>query len=243
MIKPRVLVCAPTSDKKHYVKSEWLQKMQQLTYPNYDILVVDNSKDEEYYKKEFLDEGITARHVPPTGNVIEYITASQNVILDYFKEHNYDYMFMCESDVLPPNNVIEYLMHYDKPVVTLPYAINYQESPSICWQMIEDTYAEKQTLLMDDLLTVGKWKGGLQEVFACGIGCTLIHRDVFNYVTRFRADANANEAKKTATVFSDTYFYKDLYEQNIPAYMCQEQGLAIHKWSDWNKNEEFNSIK
>lgn len=243
MIKPSVLVCAPTSDKKHYCKNEWLQKMQQLSYPNYDIMVVDNSKDEEYYKEEFLDKGITARRVIPEGNVIEYITASQNVILDYFKEHNYDYMFMCESDVFPPDNVIEFLMHYNKPVITLPYAINYRECPSVCWQMMEDTYAHRQTLLMDDVLTVAKWQGGAQEVFSCGIGCTLIHKDVFQYVKQFRSDAVAGETKKESTVFSDTYFYRDLQRENIPAYMCQDAGLAVHKWSDWNKNEEFINIK
>ena len=48
---PKVLVCCPTSDKKEYCDEEYFEQLQSLTYPNYQVFISDNSKNNQYIKK------------------------------------------------------------------------------------------------------------------------------------------------------------------------------------------------
>ena len=131
----------------------------------------------------------------------------------------YDYIFMCESDVFPPENIIEYLLHHELPVVTAPYFINYKENhPVVCVQELEPMYINKQSMLLSGDSVFSKWDGELHRVFSCGIGCTLIDMRVFDTV-QFRHKEKDREVKTHSSVFSDTFFYKDLQDNGIPAYM------------------------
>jgi len=236
----KVLIIAPTSDKKHYCKDKWLKHILSLDYLFYDVLIVDNSEDPEYHKREFIDKGVRCIHVRPEGNVVDYITASQNVALQYFRDHPiYDYMFIVESDVFPPKNAIQYLISLQKPVVTLPYFINYRDNhPALCWQIMESTYMKRNSMLLDGLLGFNRFDGGLKEVFACGIGCTMIQREVWDYIKCFRSETQEREHIEDRSVFSDTFFYRDLQKEGIPAYMDQSY-ICEHDWSDWNEHKDF----
>ncbi len=236
----RILLAAPTSKAKHYCKDAWLNHLNKLTYHSFDVLIVDNTPGEEYYLEEFCGKGFKAIHVEPEGTVVEYITESQNAMLKYFRDHPvYDALFILESDVFPPYNVIEYLMHFDKPVITFPYFINYRDNhPAICLQNMEKTYVQRQTVLADGLNTFNDWNGELKQVFASGIGCTLIKREVFDYIKEFRCKTDGRETLKDSSVFSDTFFYRDLNKEGIPAYITTD-GIAQHNWSDWNEHKDF----
>jgi hypothetical protein len=237
-MNPRVLLIAPTSDKKHYCKDEWLKHIQSLTYTNYDIFICDNSEDPEYYVKEFIEKGINCYHLEPKGHVVEYISHSQQILIEYAKGMKYDYVFMCESDVFPPLNIIEYLLTHERLVVTAPYFINYRDNhPTVCVQEIEPTYISKQSMLLSGESVFNRWDGELHKVFSCGIGCTLIDMQVFNYIN-FRSAKKGGEYSMNESVFSDTYFYKDLQDNQIPAFM-DTSVICEHRWSDWNKHNDF----
>ena len=51
MNKPKILVGCPTSFHKEYALEQYAESIKALTYPNYDILLVDNSKDDVYFKR------------------------------------------------------------------------------------------------------------------------------------------------------------------------------------------------
>ena len=51
MKNPKVLVGCPTSFHKEYALKEYADAVKSLDYNNYDILLVDNSQDNDYYKK------------------------------------------------------------------------------------------------------------------------------------------------------------------------------------------------
>jgi len=48
---PKVLIACPTSDKKDYCLDDWYENILKTEYPNYTILMVDNSHDETYHNK------------------------------------------------------------------------------------------------------------------------------------------------------------------------------------------------
>ena len=45
----RILVAAPTFNGMKYCQDKSLFRIKELDYGNYDILIVDNSKDKNYY--------------------------------------------------------------------------------------------------------------------------------------------------------------------------------------------------
>ena len=48
-MNPKVLVGAPVCDLYEYCFDEFLDAIIGLNYDNYDILLVDNSKDDKYF--------------------------------------------------------------------------------------------------------------------------------------------------------------------------------------------------
>ena len=48
---PRILIAAPTSIIKRYILIDWYIHIKTFTYSNLDILIVDNSLDENYHKE------------------------------------------------------------------------------------------------------------------------------------------------------------------------------------------------
>ena len=48
---PKVLVGCPTSDYKSYCIEKYAESVKRLSYKNYDILIVDNSEKDGYFKR------------------------------------------------------------------------------------------------------------------------------------------------------------------------------------------------
>jgi len=47
----RILIGCPTSDYKEYSLKEYLEGIKNLTYKNFDLVLVDNSKNDYYFNK------------------------------------------------------------------------------------------------------------------------------------------------------------------------------------------------
>ena len=50
-MNPKVLVGCPTYEGKEYILDRYIERVKEFTYDNYDILLVDNSKTNDYAKK------------------------------------------------------------------------------------------------------------------------------------------------------------------------------------------------
>ena len=48
---PKILVGCPTASTHGYCLKEYANAVKSLTYPNYEVLLVDNSKDDSYFKR------------------------------------------------------------------------------------------------------------------------------------------------------------------------------------------------
>lgn len=114
VLPPKVLVTCPVYDGKEYCFQKWVNMAKSLTYPNYDILVVDNSKTEDFYNK-YKDQ-IPMIHLtfgPEEKDDNMYrVCRSMNEVRKHFLKGGYDYWMNIEADNIPPPDVIETLMKY-----------------------------------------------------------------------------------------------------------------------------------
>ena len=116
LVVPKILVTCPTHQVKEYCFQEWIDNVKNLTYPNYDILVVDNSPDDSYVKK--WGSQVPMIHLPNQDQdpqrMGNRICNSMAVAQKHFLEGNYTHWMNIEADNIPPKNVIEVLLKYGK---------------------------------------------------------------------------------------------------------------------------------
>ena len=232
---PKILVAAPTSDKKDYCFKEYATQLKSFTYPNYDTYLVDNSEDDKYIETIWA-EGIDADHVTPGGSPIEYISLCQNIIRNKVLAGEYSWLLMLETDNFVPNNLLEYLMGYGNEVHTFPYFILNGSSTTLCMQGTPSKLGYKLGSKLPPESSFEMFQGKVDlienykigddyELYASGTGCTFIHRTVLEKI-EFRIDKPRHKA-----AFSDTYFYIDLKKKGIPI-VLDTTLIPIHKRSN-----------
>ena len=231
-MNPKVLVGCPTSDYKAYCLDEYANTIKNLSYDDYDILLVDNSKTNEYSKR-IKKLGLNVIKDKYTESARERIVNSRNILREYAIKNNYDYLLSLEQDVIPPKDIIEKLLRHNKKVVSGIYYIhnrmpngNIHLIPLI--NILEDNKETMRTLNYSEL-NFAK----LLKIFSCGLGCLLIHRDVLKEV-KFRY-------VKEIDTHDDRWFCIDLHEKGIDLY-CDNTAICKHlinnrkwKWSQIKK--------
>ena len=55
---PKVLVACPTYSGMSYCLDRFIERIKDLSYANYDVLIIDNSEGEEYFNKLSLVDGV-----------------------------------------------------------------------------------------------------------------------------------------------------------------------------------------
>lgn len=118
MNNPKILVGAPTYNIMEYCEKEFLESIKNFDYENYDILLVDNSNEEDYFNhlKEIKD--IKVLRVIEGENNLQKIVNSRNKILEYALKNNYDYVFMLDSDVICPREILKKLVKANKDIIS-----------------------------------------------------------------------------------------------------------------------------
>ena len=117
---PKVLVGCPTSNYKEYCLKEYAEAVKSLTYPNYNILLIDNSKDDIYLKK-INGIGLPAKKGPWFEGALKRIITSRNILREEILEKGYDYLLSLEQDVISPKDIIERLLRHKKQVISAIY--------------------------------------------------------------------------------------------------------------------------
>ncbi len=209
----KLLVGCPTSFHKSYCLQEYLNGVKALTYPHYELVLVDNSPDTSYY--DLLEsKDVTVFKTPYSAETArERIVISRNMLRQYILENDYDYFLSLEQDVIPPPDVIERLLSHQKPVVSGVYYKDYVIKkgdtvtetiimPLLFRRRLDNSFIQ---LLERDVL-----EPALLSVDIAGLGCVLIHRDVLEKVS-FRYEPDQ-------IVFDDFWFCQDLAKEHIPLY-------------------------
>lgn len=204
----KILVGCPTSNYHEYALKEYAEAVKNLIYKNYDILLVDNSKDDSYMKK-LKEFGLQAVKGPWHEESRERIVASRNILRQKVIDDKYDYFLSLEQDVIAPNDFIEKLLQHKKRVVTGIY-FNYIntkkeiELAPVVWSRVNMEKEERYFLKPSEL------NKGLIKIAMSGLGCILIHRSVLEKI-KFRYE-------KQYPAFDDIFFGLDCKNNNIGIY-------------------------
>lgn len=204
----KVLVGCPVSYHKEYCFKEYFDGIKSLTYPNHDVLLVDNSEDDNYFNK--IKKFLPAIKGPYFESALDRIITSRNVLREKVIEGNYDYFLSLEQDVIPPKDIIERLLKHNKKVITGIYFVHNKIGGKIKLTPLayKEIPSDKELPDMRPLRDSELMSNDLIKIVSCGLGCVLIHRDVLKKI-KFR-----HENK----VFDDRFFCIDLYKQKIPIY-------------------------
>ncbi|MDO8628512.1 MAG: hypothetical protein Q7R56_02050 [Nanoarchaeota archaeon] len=217
MAAPKVLVGCPTFSGMEYALSDYAAQVKRLVYDNYDVVLVDNSPDDQY-KKKLESLGFTVVKGPYVDNVQERVVASRNLLRQYAVDKNYDFLLILEQDVIPPRRVIQALLRHKKPVMTgvyyKPFTLNIKFANGkvvkkksirpVLYRFIPGVKDKLHFCTKKDVM--GDF---LFRVAASGLGCVLIHKDVFSKIP-FRTDGKS---------FDDNFFCEDLRNKNIPLFV------------------------
>ena len=121
---PKVLVACPTHLVKEYAMQEWVDCVNALDYPNYDILLVDNSPTTEVYDR--WKDKVPMVYLPDQDQseiASARINASMQVIQKKFLSGNYKWWFNLEIDVIVPPEMLKTLMRYPSDWTSHDYEV------------------------------------------------------------------------------------------------------------------------
>ncbi len=219
-MQPKILIGCPTSNYKEYCFEEYLKSINNLTYNNFDILLVDNSEKDDYYNK--IKDKIPTIRDKWFENARDRIIHSRNILREKILRENYDYFLSLEQDVIPPKDVIERLLKHNKKIIGGVYFKlgSFNELIPLVWLNIDKRYSRRA--ILDEI------NGDLLEVATCGLGCILIHKSVLEKV-KFRY-------LKEKKAFDDVWFCEDARENGFKVY-CDTSIKCKHmiKGMDWSK--------
>ncbi len=235
---PNILLAFPTSDKKDYCLNYFLKQLSEFTYPNLDIIMIDNSINErkEWLFKQFEKYGLQKRikyyyYNPKNLTFREMIRDCHNLIREQVLQNGYDFLYSLESDHFTAPNIIEHLLAFKKLVVGLPYFIGTGfASMYICSKTEMCGNIALEIALTSDLGFLYT-DGFLKRTYQIGLGNTLIHRSVLEKI-EFRIETEGKY--NLETYFDDQFFYRDCKKLGIPVYV-DTSNMSYHWNVHWDK--------
>lgn len=222
----KVLVITPHNEVKNYCFDEWMARVKNLTYHNYDVLVADNSPTNKN-KKKIQKAGFDCIWIKPRNKVNQkFIAESHEALRVHALAKKYDFVLHLESDVFPPHDIIERLLIHRKTVVSGMYFIGQGEESHLMVQKMERTGETfRHTINIEEGYDMQLVDGQLKEVHACGLGNCLIHKSVLEKI-KFRWEDGAN-------AHPDSFFAADLQMHGIKQYL-DTSILSEHKNQSWS---------
>ena len=202
---PKILILTVTYDGKDYCYKPFADSIKKLSYPKkcYHHLWVDNSKDNLYAKK-LRKDGHHVHRVGRGNNARESVARAQEYGRRYAIKNGYDYVFSLESDIMPPQDIIQELLKDAKDIVGALYLIGKADYkvPCVTVQEKNPISGLHGTRVLRPEEFNKYYNNGLQQVAHCGLGCTLIkttvlEQIVFHYFPDLRG-------------YSDIYFANDV---------------------------------
>ena len=222
---PKILVGSPVNEMYDYCIEEYIQALKSLTYPNYDILLIDNSKEDTFLEKlkSLNIPAIKGRYFNEPRDRMVY---GRNFLREKVIKEKYDYFLNLDQDVIPPKDIIERLLAHKRRVLTGIY-FNYKQFtpkeqgsregirhgqlfPTI-WASTTKEGDLKQ--IQDTELSPPR----LIQVGLCGSGCLFVHKSVLNKIT-FHYSKENDDLTVNKLIFDDSFFCQDLRKLNIPIY-------------------------
>lgn len=222
----KILVGIPTNSIKNYCWQEFKSALLNLTYPDVEILFVDNSKDQK--NRHFIrKQGFECAYINPGKKDIKQVMAESHELLRQEAIKRGADLFHLESDIIAPPRAIEMLLLHNKDIVGFPYFIDFGEKTKLMLQVAEEHGANKEVIYPNDIQSL---TGKVERVFHIGIGCILIANHVLPFF-KFRWEKGNN-------LHADTFFAKDCFAAGIPIYCDTSQVVTHLNKKYWNYLEK-----
>jgi len=241
---PKILVASPTYEGMRYCEKEFVEGIINLEYSDYNILIVDNSENDEYsnHLMEICPKLLIIRDQSNEKDKMLRLVHSRNLILNYAVKNNYDYILMIDSDVIPPKNIIQELLLCNKDIVSGLY-YNYftvdgkTKYMPVAWTALTDKEFEdvKQRIQLPDFIKFPEDlrarlteeeanSGQLIKVIIPSAGCMLISKKVFEKVRYGILDTVNQGGVKTT---DDIYFSLEARKHGFKVY-CNTKVKCEH---------------
>ena len=198
-MQPRILVGCPTSFHKEYCLKKYADAVKGLTYKNHDVLLIDNSPEDDYFKK-IKEAGLPVIKGPYFESARDRIVASRNILRKKVLEENYDFFLSLEQDVIQPADIIENLLQHKKEVISAVYFMPHING---LIPMLGIRGKEKYSYLQFDMVDKSN---ELMQVDYAGMGVILISKKVLEKIN-FRTDEKPG--------FDDWFFCKDVEKEGF----------------------------
>ena len=216
MAIPKVLVGAPVCDLYLYCLDDFLKAITSFSYKNYDILLLDNSKDNNMFN-ELKKRGINVVKTEHTGKIRDMVIRDHNFLRKEALEKGYDYLFLLDQDVIPPKDAIEKLIKHNKGAVaglyfghhTLDLEDNSNRIMPFAWAFINKNqwFWGDVGYLTDEEVFSNK----LIKIAFAGGGCLMIHKSILGKIA-FRYDSSVD-------VWDDRWFGYDLHKNGYEMFI------------------------
>lgn len=211
---PKVLIAAPQHSSKMYAWDEYWSRVKELTYPNYEVFLADNSETEDN-TNYFKSLGIHAQWIKPLKEgLIATMSKSHQACADFAIANGFDYVLHLETDIIPPRDVIEQLLSWKRDVIGGVYDLFYGSKRKAMIQQVESYDRSIRAFTSAQFVEESEplyFDGDIHRVFHIGLGCVLIHQSILRDI-KFRYVKGVN-------AHPDTWFANDCFQQRIPIYI------------------------
>lgn len=235
----KILLAAPISQYKDYVIKDWLNHLTTIQ-GSFDILLVDNSKDPEYYKTlqpaTSNQQQATILHIDPTGKTAQqFILESRQLIRAEFLKGDYTHLFSLECDVFCPKDTIPRLLAHNLPIVSGWYFVGTKKGsyPLFVQANILPKSKVFNVYMASFLQSFLLINGRLVNTIGNGIGATLITREIVEKIP-FRIDPND-------IGFDDSFFNQDVWRNGYD-HFCDTSLHCEHRNFNWEAVKEYQEI-
>ncbi len=215
---PKILVGILTCEWYNYCLDELEQAVKTFTYPNYDVLVIENSETSDYYNK-LRERGFNVIKTKRLKKLRDILVDGHNILIEKALEGNYDYLFLLDSDTIPPKDALDRLIKHNKKVIAglyfNPFTINGVRDYYPIIRIEIPNEKEKWIIPPQDIWGTGK----LIKISCTGTGCLLLHKDIIKKY-KFWYDQESAGA-------DDIFFFKSLLGDNVETW-CDTSIICRH---------------
>ncbi len=208
---PKVLVGAPVCNLYEYCFDEFLENIKNLTYSNYKILLVDNSKEEDFFNK--IKSKVNIIRIPYFEKMRDRVTIAHDELRKYALKENFDYLLVLDQDIIPPRNIIEQLMQHKKDAISALYFGHHEVNGEnkimpFAWSFISREGTWGKVGYITDVAIQGN---DLIEIAFSGMGCVLLSKKILKKI-KFRYDESID-------AWDDRWLGYDIYKEGFKFYL------------------------
>jgi hypothetical protein len=210
--QPKILICCPVHSRKAYCIERWVKHVRSLSYPNFDLYLVDNSDTPafSFWVMENLGVECDYFQAPKGMRSVARMAVCNEACRKRAIDGNYDYMLSLECDIFPPLDIIEQLLAHNVPAVSAAYFIGEGEGQFPVRAAIEKSFGTTTNRHVSGLESYLNTTGLLEPVEQNGIGCLLLHRDLFGF---------AYYTVKDSPSHADSHFHWALQQAGVQVYL------------------------